>query len=274
MHRDSSGQTIAAILLIVTLALIVGTGVTARFVTNLRTRVSTDFSYRADGAAQALAERILLKDFQTLKDYITYNNCGTNCSLSISQSGINSAATASLSYVGNSPSPYEVSVKTTEGAEVSLLGYGDNKNLNVCWNNLANGIKPSVIALYVSGAVGSYQADTYAVNASGSSYSSNGFTSATPNFGYSNCFTVTGKTAPQFIRLRSVYADFNAYVRPLAGSNIPSQGIKITSTGTSGTATRKVVVTKSDTFLPVDFEYSLFQTSTDETLTNVQSVTP
>lgn len=274
MQPNSRGQTIAAILLIVTLALIVGTGVTARFVTNLRTRVSTDFSYRAEGAAQALAERILLKDFQTLKDYITYNNCGTNCTLAISQSGISSAATATLSYVGNSSAPYEVTVKTTEGAEVSLLSYGDNKNLNVCWNNLANGIKPSVIALYVSGTVGSYQADTYAVNASGSTYGANGFTSAAPNFGYANCFTVTGKTTPQFLRLRSVYADFNVYVRPIAGSNIPSQGIKITSTGTSGTATRKVVVTKSDNFLPVDFEYALFQTATDETLTNVQNTSP
>lgn len=274
MRIDSKGQTIAAILLILTLALIVGTGVTTRFVTNLRTRISTDFSYRADGAAQALAERILLKDFQTLKDYITYNNCGSNCSLSISQSGIDSNATATLSYVGNSSNPFEVSVKTTEANEVSLLGYGDNKNLYVCWNNLTSGVKPSVIALYISGTAGSYQADTYAVNASGSSYGSNGFNSASPNFGYSNCFTVTGKTSPQFIRLRSVYGDFNTYVLPVAGSTIPSQGIKITSIGTSGTATRTVVVTKSDTFLPIDFEYALFQTATDETLTNTQTITP
>ncbi len=274
MQIDSKGQTIAAILLILTLALIVGTGVTARFVTNLRTRVSTDFSYRADGAAQALAERVLLKDFQTLKDYITYNNCGNNCTLAISQSGIDSVAAATLSYVGNSSAPYEVNVKTTEGSEVSLLGYGNNKNLYVCWNNPANGTRPSVIALYVSGAVGSYQADTYAVNASGSSYGANGFSSASPNFGYSNCFTVMGKTAPQFIRLRSVYANFNVFVLPIAGSNIPSQGIKITSVGTSGNATRTVIVTKSDTFLPVDFEYALFQTAADEPLTNVQTVTP
>ena len=274
MSIDSKGQTIAAILLLLTLALIVGTGVSARFITTLRTRVTTDFSYRAEGAAQALAERILLKDFQTLKDYITYNNCGSNCTLTISQSGIDSSATASLSYVGNSSAPYEVNLKTTESSEVSLLSYGNNKNLNVCWNNLSSGVKPSVIALYVSGTTGSYQADSYAVNASGSSYSSNGFISASPNFGYSNCFTITGKSSPQILRLRSVYANVNVYVLPLAGSNIPSQGIKIISKGSSGNATKTIVVTKSDTFLPVDFDYTLFQNAVDETLTNVQTVTP
>ncbi len=265
---NQKGQTLAIILVIMTMALIIGAGVSATFITNLRSRVTTDFSYRADATAQGLAERLLLKDFQTLKDYITYNNCGSECTLSVSSGDFSGSATATLSFLGNSTAAYEVAASTNGAAEVNLTGYGSG-NINVCWNDLSNGTKPSVIAMLVHGSSGNYQADSYAYNATTASYS-NGFSTATANFGYNSCFTVTGKTNPQFLRVRTVYGDAKVYVRPTGSATIPSQGVKITSVGTSGGVSRTVTVTKSDTFLPVDFEYVLFQNSTADPLTNVQ----
>ncbi len=252
-QSKNSGQAIVAILLILTLALIVATGISSRFISSLRTKVTSDYSYKADSVAQALAEKLLLTDFQTLKGYITNNNCGSNCTLTLNQGVAGSSATAALSHLGNSSNAFEVDASTDEASGVSLEGYGSNKNIDICWNNLTNGTKPSVIALFVFGTAGSYLADSYAYNANGSINTSNGFSSAVANFGYANCFTVTGKSSPRLLRLRSVYGDVKVYAKPVSGEVIPSQGVKITSVGTSGDAARTVVVSKSDTFLPVDF---------------------
>jgi len=268
LPHNNSGQTLAVILVIMTMALIIGAGVSATFITNLRSRTTSDFSYRADAVAQALAERLLLEDFQTLKNYVTFNNCASDCALSISTGDFAGTATATLSFLGNSTSAYEVNAVTNAGSEVNLTNYGTG-NLNVCWNNLSDGTKPSVVAMLVHGSAGSYQADSYAYNAT-TATQSNGFSSAIANFGYNNCFTVTGRANPQFLRLRTVYGNAKVYVRPTGSASIPSQGVKITSVGTSEGVSRTVTVTKSDAFLPADFEYSLFQNSTSVPLSNVQ----
>jgi hypothetical protein len=267
--KNQQGQTLAIILVIMTMALIMGAGISATFITNLRSRVTTDESYRAEATAQGLAERLLLKDFQTLKDYITYNNCGSECTLTVSTSDFSATANATLTFLGNSTAAYEVEAKTNVASEINLTNYGTGA-LDVCWND--GSIQPSVIAMLVHGSVGNYQADSYAYNSSTATYT-NGFSSAIANFGYNNCFTVAGRTNPQFLRIRTVYADSKVYVKPTGSASIPSQGVKITVVGSSGGVNRTVTVTKSDTYLPVDFEFALFHDSTTQPLTNVQ-ITP
>lgn len=267
IFNNQKGQTLAIILVVMTMALIIGAGISTNFITNLRSRVTTDESYRADAVAQGLAERLLLKDFQTLKDYITFTNCGSECVLSITDTNFNASATATLSFLGNSTEAFEVDATTSSASEVNLNSYGSG-NLDVCWNDDAT--QASIMAMLVHGSVGSYQADTYAYNSATATYT-NGFSSATSNFGYDNCFTVTGRTNPQFLRIRTAYDDVKVYVKPTGSASIPSQGVRIVSTGTSNGVNRVVTVTKSDSFLPADFEYALFQNSTTLPLTNVQT---
>lgn len=266
--QSQKGQTLVLITLLMVLALGIGISVSSGFFKSLRSNVESDLSSRAVAVAEAAVEGLLLLPQATLESYIALNNCGSVCTLNITGSdGVVASAQVTLSYMGNSSSAYPIDFKQNDTVEVNLQSYPNNTNVYVCWNNPASGPLPSFTALYFYGTSGSYNVDNFSYNSLSSSYS-NGFSTASSNFGYTNCFTITGKTTPVSVRVRALYADATAYIVPANGSSIPTQGILMTSTGTVKDTVKIVQVVKGFSYTPTIFDYVLYQKTTDSPLSN------
>ncbi|MBI2414477.1 hypothetical protein HYV31_01350 [candidate division WWE3 bacterium] len=267
--KSESGQTIAAVVIIMVIALSIGMTISTRFIRQLRQSVQQDTSSRALSVAEAAMERMLNTDYQTLLDYISFNNCGSSCTLQITGAdGVVADANVVLSIAGGSSQAFELGLTTDNTVEISLAGYPSNTDLSVCWNNPITGEYPSIRASLVYGIDGSYLAKSYAYNSIGSLYDTNGFNTANAANGYANCFTVDSGSNPNFLRLASIYNDATVFILPNSGTNLPSQGIKIVSTGTAGSSQRKVTVLITSPHLPAPFDYVIFSKSMDNPLSN------
>jgi len=268
--RNKKGQTLIIVVLTMMMALAVGISISSRFLKSVNVTTRSDSSNRALAVAEALTERLLVKPYATLKGYIDFGNCGTECALSINGTdGVLATASAVLSYVGNDSNSLPVSLKRDKVTEVYLTGYTANKTLSVCWNNPQSGGEGSVAGFLVYDTGGStYVLSNFAYNSLNSVYSSNGFSQAVSDFGYTNCFNIVGQTTPKLLRLKSVYNDVEAYVIPAAGATIPVQGILIKSTGTVQNSTRVISVTKSNSYLPIPFDYTIQVKSTTNPFSN------
>lgn len=259
------------IFMLMALALSVGIGVSSRFIKNLRSTKETDFSGRAVAIAEAGVESLLLESFETLDEYIQYGSCGSACTLEITGvDGVTARAQVSLSHLGASADAFPLNLTTTQTQEINLSGYPDDRDLWLCWDP-PSGEEPSIVGLYFHGTSGNYGVDNFAYNSFGSSYSANGFSEASANFDYTNCFSISGKPNPKMVRLRSVYDDVSVFVVPDVGELLPTQGILIESVGTVVDVTKVVSVVKSATFLPTPFDYVLYSKSTQDALSNMPS---
>jgi hypothetical protein len=269
MLRDQKGQTIAAVIMVMLIALSVGVSVSTRFIKSLRIASRTDASSRAFAVAEAAVERMLNKDYDTLLDYINFGSCGTDCTLQIvGADGVTASATVVLGLAGGASEPYLVSLREDDIIEVNLEGYPDGTALNICWDNPPEGELPAVIAMLLFGTDGNYQADAFSYNSIGSIYGANGFDEAVAGYGYAHCAEVTGVSDMISVRIRSIYNDVNAYVIPEIGIDLPSQGILISSTGTVIDSQRKVEVVVSNPFVPIPFDYALYSKSGSVPLSN------
>src|SRR3972149_1096189 len=265
---NENGQTLVIVVFLSIIALILGVTVSLRYLTNVRDIAQTDSSSRALAVAEASVERILLLPTETLEGYINSGNCGSDCYLQIpGADGINAEAAITLSYLGNTSEAYPISLKKDNSGEVNLNGYPNTTNVSVCWNNTIGDL-PSVTALYVYGNSGSYDADAYSYNSVGSTHSDNSFSQATAQFGYQNCFTITGKAAPNLLRLKSFYSDVLINIVPASGASIPTQGILISSEGRVSEQIRKIEVIKTLYHMPTQFDYVLYQKSNTDALSN------
>jgi hypothetical protein len=155
-----------------------------------------------------------------------------------------------------------------DSANLNLKGYPNGTALWICWNNNSGGEKPSVEAQYVYGTKGSYATDVYAYNAVSSTHLENAFSTSTANFGYANCFSMTGRTNPVLARLKAYYADTTAYVLTVNNALLPKQGVRISAIGTTGTESKKVTVLKTTAVVPAQFDYVLYQKSSTDNLSN------
>lgn len=266
--NNQEGQTIAAVILIMVIALGIGVTLSVRNVNRLRQQTSQSNADRALGVAEAAVERMLEKDYETLIDYINFDSCGTDCTLDIlGDDGLNAHADVTLSMAGNSSDPYRVELDEDSVVEAALDTYPDNTDVNVCWND-SGGEKPSIVAQLVKGTSGNYEVDSYAYNSVGSLNSSNNFADATSSLGYDNCFTVDSSSNPIALRLKAVYNEVTAFVVPSGTTTLPTQGILIESVGTVMDSQRKVEVLLSDPYLPAAFDYVLYQKAIDSPLSN------
>ena len=265
---NDKGQTLLIVVFLAVAALIFGVTISLRYVTNVRNITQSDSSSRALAVAEAAVERILLLPTETLEDYIDSGNCGSDCYLLITGSdGVNAEANVTLSYLGNSRSDYSLFLNKDNTSEVSLSGYPDNTSLTVCWNSLGGDL-PSVTALFVYGSSGNYSGDAYSYNSVGSSHSDNGFSEATAQLGYQNCFDVSGNVSPDILRVKSIYNDVTLSIVPDLGATIPSQGILISSEGTVSEQVRKIEVLKTLYQMPTQFDYAIYQKSATDALSN------
>lgn len=267
-HQEK-GQVLVIIVVVMVFSVALGVSVASSFLKRINRFSSVDTSGRAAGVAEAAIEKLLLKDITTLSNYIQNNTCGADCFLQITGiDGLTASAVVQLLYLGNSASNLDVNLKQSETYEVNLSGYPDSKDLSVCWNTPSLGNYPSLFANYIYGTSQSYTVDSYAYNTSGSLNSGNGFSSAVANNGYSNCFSITGRQNPKLIRLKTIYADIDAVIVPAQGTVFPKQGILIESTGTLSGISKKVTVKKMYESVPLEFDYTVYQKSLSEPLSN------
>lgn len=258
------GQTLVVVIMIMIVALSLGLTISSRFIKGLRNAVGSDNSSKATGIAEAALERILLIPTDTLSSYISNNTCGDDCSLQITDStGQLLDATVVLSFVGNSGNSYPISVAEADVGNVSLSGYQQGRNIYVCWDG-----SNSITGYYIYSLSGVIKATPFAYNAVLASSTSNGFSTASSNFGYDNCFSVLASQTPISLRMHSVYGRTDANILPEPGFNIPLQGIQVVSTGKAGDATKIVTVIKSTLFTPVYFDFSIYQKSETDALSN------
>lgn len=266
--KAQQGQILIIVVAVMIIALGIGVSVSARFVNRLHNTSQTDNASRASAIAEAAVERFLVKSQQTLEDYINYNNCGSNCNLTIiNPDGVVANATVTLSFEGNSIASLPLSLIKNETQQVNLTGYSNSQNLYVCWNS-SSGNHPSIVASLIYGSSGSYNMDTYAYNSVGSQNTSNGFSLSSSNLGYTDCFVLQSKTTPVLLRIKSIYDDASVYVVPGSNLTLPKQGIYIESIGTVGSTIKKVKVLKSFSYLPSQFDYVLYQKSQTSPLSN------
>jgi len=73
-----------------------------------------------------------------------------------------------------------------------------------------------------------------------------------------------GAVDPIFLRVRALFTSNQAQIQ---ASGLPSQGIKIVSTGYAGESVRRVEVKRSHPYLPTIFDYVLFSGSETQPLT-------
>ncbi|MBI2620610.1 hypothetical protein HYW61_00095 [candidate division WWE3 bacterium] len=268
MRINQSGQTLVIIVLVMMMALAVGTAVSSRFIKSISERVQTDSSVRALAVAEAAIERLLRLPDSTLQDYVKYGTCGSDCELEIvGGDGVVAKTTVVLGNVGGSSDILNVSLTTDSVVEVGLDGFNNNTDISVCWNN-PSGIKPSVAGILIYGGDDSLGVDNYAFNSIGSTNIDNGFDDAASVSGYENCFEAVGRTNPRLLRLKSYYNNVDAVVLPGNGASLPIQGILIEATGKVADAVKKVSVIRSNKFLPVQFDFAVFNKSATFPLSN------
>ena len=263
-YKKENGQTAIAMLVLMVVALLIGITVSDRFIRGLRSITASDNTSKAVAAAEAAIERLLVLPNDTLEDFITFGNCGASCFLQITDTnGQIITANVTLSHMGSSSEPYLMSLKESEISEMSLTGYASGQSLYVCWNGTA-----SVDGLYVYNEGNVTKVQPYAYNSSTTSHPENNFPNASGLYGYQNCFTVTASNTPLGLRLKSVYEPVEVEVLPAPGYTIPTQGIRMVSVGEAGNARKTVTVIKSEAFVPIIFDYVLYQKSTTDALSN------
>jgi hypothetical protein len=80
-----------------------GISISGGFITNVKIQTQADELAKAQAAAEALIEKILLISSDTLESYIADNSCGTVCTWQVTDTtGQPITAAATLSYAGNS----------------------------------------------------------------------------------------------------------------------------------------------------------------------------
>lgn len=259
------GQVLVSVVMLMIIAAAASIAISTRFMKNLRSGITTDFSARSLAAAESGIERMLLLPNTTLEEYINNNSCGSACNYTLNgDDNIVSNVAVTLEFDGNTNNAYTVELSEDSIKEINLIGYAGS-NLNICWNSN----DASIYASYVYQSGTDYSASTYAINSVDPADPFNGFELATSGNGYTNCYSLAfSGTSPQLLRLKSVYDTTSVYLLPSSSAVIPSQGILITSKATTQDITRSVTVLKSTTSLPELFDYALYQVSETDTLTN------
>ncbi len=262
--NNQNGQTFILVLMIMFVALTVGITASTRFIRGLHSIVASDNATKALGVAESAIERLLLQPSDTLVDYVNNNNCGSACTLTITDlTGQKLTASVVLSLVGNSSDSYELTISESESSAVSLTGFTSGRTVYACWNGTT-----SITGMYIYTQSGATKATPFSYNAVLAYDNSNGFSSSSANFGYENCFGIPASNTPVSIRYKSIYGRTDLTIIPEAGYTIPVQGIQLVSTGVAGEATKKVTVIKSTAFAPTYFDFALYQKSWDDSLSN------
>ncbi len=251
--KASSGQAILIILLIMAVALTIGLSVISRSITDIKISQQTEEAARAFSAAEAGIEEALV--------------AGTGGSGTFTETGATYQTEVAGLGEGETEFVFPQEIQVDEPQTLYLAKYEtdgtltpsyNKSSIDICWDGNA-AIEASLY--YESGG---YKVARYATDSNGASrIPPNNFDppDAGSCAGLSHKKTLTFPTGTLlFLRLRVLYENANvgANTPGGAGGVLPSQGVKIESTGTAGTSTRKVEVVRFHPAPPEIFDFAIY----------------
>jgi Tfp pilus assembly protein PilX len=248
----SSGQALLIIVLIMAVGLTIGLAVVSRSVSNIKISEQTEEASRAFSAAEAGIEEALKSlTIGTFEGELT------------SESRYKTTVVMVGEGVQQFIFPQEIQVDKPEtvylaryNTDGTLTQFYTGNSIDVCWNGNA-AIEASLY--YNSGGykVARYVVDPVSNRTPGAELPSSG-----------SCAGLTRKktlTLPSgvgvtllFLRLKVLYEKAKVGVVAQSGKTLPSQGVKIESTGTAGSSTRKIEVFRSYPVPPAILDFALY----------------
>ena len=294
--KDESGQILIIILLVLVVAVSIVLSLSARSLTDIRTTTRTEQSNRAYFAAEAGIERAL----QQIKDDPNVVS-GTQITGSTNPLGNQAQYAGVIEVTGGSPSAFYYEALKDQTVQVNLKpninqadfnqsDFGLNSGtMSIFWHVGLDADPRAALEISVLrvNAAGNYVIDRAGCDPNVARQSSNGLNCTgwtgsgmtplgvncatsvqTSNKGTINfCYTLTFNTIPAagykaiMMRIRPLYSNDAIAVRYNSG-NLPQQGYKITSTGSSTEgASRKLEVYRSFPSLPTVFDFVLYNGS-------------
>lgn len=267
VRNNQSGQTLLIVVLVMVVALTVGLAVATRSITNLRTTQEEAASQRAFSAAEAGVEQALKS--ASMGAILADVDLGNNSSIK----------QVTIDELSESASQFTISggnvIAKDDGADIWLVSHNADGSVNysspltvnplvILWGEITDDCnapsKPAALEIIViSGSLASPKSTRYAYDPCTSRLSSNKFTQ-----GVVGSYVVGGKTFKYktdsninitnglLVRVIPVYANTVIGVDS-GGVTLPSQGKKISSTGTSGDTIRKITFFQGYPKLPAEF---------------------
>lgn len=254
------GQALLIVVLVMVVALTVGLSIASKTITSLRTSTEEANSQKALAAAEAGIEQAL-KTNQIASG--TFTDTQTSYQTSITQ-------ILGTSFLVNGGNP----VLQDNGADLWLSDYSSDPallfttnryagTLTIKWGSSADSCTNAALEIVIiwgtkaSPVSTRYTFDPCGTRASGNRFTQVGITRSSvsgKDFFYQVQITVSSGLLGRIIPLY-----FNTPMAVVGSVALPSQGSTITSTGTSGTTTRKVNVFQGYPEIPSEFfPYNLF----------------
>lgn len=288
---NQKGQTLIFVLLLMTIALAVGTSISSRTISTIRRTTNTDSSSRAVAAAEAAVEFYLSQPLSALDAKSPVPGDPTNCTVSATTTDYPDQSAEQLSQktdqvdtiakvtigrygcVNNASDSFKTTIAKDNILELKLRTSGAlTGNLDICFSSPTGSTNySSLYNTLIAGTSPNYTVTKYGYNQAGVSGPSNNFRSATSS-GTDSCYTINMPAAsnPQLLRILSLYNSSTVTIKTSAGYRLPFQGYTISAVGIvgaqqTGTA-RTVIATKSLPYLPVPFNFGVYSQSTSNGL--------
>lgn len=263
---NQRGQALLIVVLVMVVALTVGLSIASKTITNLRTSTEEASSQKALAAAEAGVEQAI-KTNQIGSNVASGTFTDTNTSY---QTSVNSVSGSSFLMNGGN------SVLQDNGADLWLSDYSSDStklfttnlysgNVTIKWGSSGNPCSDAALEIIILSGPNKQSAvsSRYTYDACASRANSNNFKQVGINQS-----TLLGKTffyQTDQITIQSGFLGrvvplyYNTPVGVVGTAAFPLQGTTITSTGTSGTTTRKVNVFQGYPEIPSEFfPYNLF----------------
>lgn len=284
----NKGQALIFVVLLMSIALAVGTSISSRTISSIRRTTNIDSAERARAAATAGVEFYLAKSGSELETAITSNGgSASGCSnptnpiaypslssepLSQRTDNVDTAVQVKIGRYGclNSPSDpaFTSSIAKDNVLELKLGGPNGSKSVDICFNSASPA--SSLYLTLISGTSPNYSIKKYGYNQAGVS-SSNNFQSTSSN-GTDSCINSNNfdlGSNPQILRILSLYNSSTIKIKTLGNYNLPFQGYTISATATVGGGNgtvKTVIATKSLPYLPVPFNFGVYSQSASDAL--------
>lgn len=263
--RNSPGQILILVLLIVVVSLAVGLSVASRNITNLRTSTQTEQSQRAFTAAEGGVEDVLSRLNTEIVGQIPVGGQYTD---TVDVGGINADIKVGAA------NTYEQVVEEGTVAQIDLRGYvGTNRPVRVDWILLSDktendaddppafnmaSIEASLI--FDTGGVFSQQREAYSAETipeQTGAWGGCGFASDS-RFRCGHTFTIPAGQSANMLRIRPFWR--KTTIRVSGDADFPVQTFDVSSTASTELGiTRRVQVTRTALpQLPASFDYVLF----------------
>lgn len=269
---NERGQALLIVVLVMVVSLTIGLSVAGRSITNLRTSKEEESSQRAFSAAEAGIERAIKANCQalpcpTLASAFSENSSNYNTNTTYLDGAEFLVNDGNIISKNDGTDIWFVSHNADETLDYSTTWSGNftlywGSSSDVCDSDPAKNTMAALEVIVITGTKALPVATRYGLDKCASRAASNKFN--TPQNGgtiggktFSSSYTINVSSAI-VARVIPLYASVTLGVSG-GGNALPSQGKKISSTGESGTTSRKITVFQGYPSLPSEFfQYILF----------------